>query len=69
MLMTTDGVPAFESDDAAWRAHDLAQLRYFRSLSRREKLAAIEGMADVVRQLERARASSSRDSGDEFRRA
>jgi hypothetical protein len=67
--MPTDGVPAFASVDAAWRAHDLAQLRYSRSLSLREKRAAIEGMADVVRQLERARASSSRDSGDEFRRA
>jgi len=32
------------------------QLLYFRSLSLREKMEAVEGMADVVRLLERVRA-------------
>ena len=40
----------------AWREHNLSQLLYFRSLSLREKLAAVEGMADVVRLLEQMRA-------------
>jgi hypothetical protein len=42
---------------AAWRAHNLSQLLYFRSLSLREKLEAVEGMAEVVRLLERMRAA------------
>lgn len=42
--------------EEAWRAHNLAQLLYFRSLSLREKLEAVEGMAEVVRLLERMRA-------------
>lgn len=40
----------------AWRAHNLSQLRYFRSLPLRAKLEAVEGMADVVRLLEQMRA-------------
>ena len=39
----------------AWRAHNLSQLLYFRSLSLREKFEAIEGMAEIVRLLERMR--------------
>jgi hypothetical protein len=54
--MATDGVPTFASKEEAWREHNLSQLRYFRSLSLREKFLAIEGMADVVRRLEEARA-------------
>jgi len=42
---------------AAWRAHALSQLRYFRSLSLRQKLEAVEGMADVLRHFERMRAT------------
>jgi len=42
--------------EEAWRAHNLSQLLYFRSLSLREKVEAIEGMAEVVRLLERMRA-------------
>lgn len=40
----------------AWQAHNLSQLLYFRSLSLRAKLEAVEGMADVVRLLEQMRA-------------
>jgi hypothetical protein len=39
----------------AWRAHELSQLKYFRSLSLREKMEAVEGMADIVRCFERMR--------------
>ena len=41
-----------------WRAHNVSQLLYFRSLTLREKLEAVEGMADVVRLLERMRGRS-----------
>ena len=57
--MATDDVPAFASKEEAWRDHNLSQLRYFRSLSLREKFLAIEGMADVIRRLEEARASGA----------
>jgi hypothetical protein len=43
--------------EEAWRAHNLSQLLYFRSLSLREKLEAIEGMAEIVRHLDRMRDS------------
>jgi hypothetical protein len=43
----------------AWRAHNLSQLLYFRSLSLREKLEAVEGMTDIVRLLERMRAEET----------
>jgi hypothetical protein len=36
---------------AAWAAHNLSQLQYFRSLSLRGKLEAVQGMADVVRRF------------------
>lgn len=39
----------------AWEEHNLAQLTYFRSLSLREKLEAVQGMADVVRRFEQVR--------------
>ena len=41
--------------DAAWREHNLSQLRYFRSLSLRARLEAVEGMADVLRRFEQMR--------------
>jgi hypothetical protein len=40
---------------AAWRQHNLVQLKYFASLSLRAKLLAVEGMADVVRRLAQMR--------------
>ncbi|MBI2889986.1 MAG: hypothetical protein HYY13_04285 [Nitrospirae bacterium] len=44
---------AVESD--GWREHELSQLRYFRSLPLREKLEAVQGMADIVRRLRQMR--------------
>jgi hypothetical protein len=41
--------------DQAWREHNLAQLRYFRSLSLRARLEAVQGMADVIRRFEEMR--------------
>ena len=41
---------------AAWIEHNLSQLRYFRSLSLRTKLEAVQGMADVVRRFRQMRA-------------
>lgn len=35
----------------AWEAHRMAQLRRFRALSLREKLQAVEDMADVARRF------------------
>lgn len=58
-MMATDRVPAFASKEEAWREHNLSQLRYFRSLSLREKFLALEGMADVIRRLEETRAASA----------
>ncbi len=54
MVSETD--PQAARIDEAWRAHNLSQLLYFRSLSLREKFEAVEGMAEVVRLLERMRA-------------
>lgn len=45
-----------DSEQAAWEAHNLSQLVYFRSLSLREKMQAVEGMADLVRRFEEMRA-------------
>ena len=42
-------------DAPGWREHALSQLRYFRSLTLRQKLEAVEGMADVVRRFEQMR--------------
>lgn len=41
--------------EAAWREHNLAQLRYFRSLSLRARMEAVQGMADVIRRFEEMR--------------
>jgi hypothetical protein len=51
-----DDTKARVSERDAWREHNLSQLRYFRSLSLREKVEALEGMAEVVRMLEQMRA-------------
>jgi hypothetical protein len=40
----------------AWREHELSQARYFNSLSLRQKLQAVEGMADVVRRFRKLQA-------------
>ncbi len=48
---------AKSKEAAAWHAHNVEQLLYFRSLSLREKFEAVEGMADVVRLIDRMRES------------
>ncbi len=45
-----------KGSDAAWIEHNISQLRYFNSLSLRQKLEAVEGMADVVRHFRQMRA-------------
>lgn len=45
-----------EAEQNAWEEHNRSQLRYFRSLSLREKMQAVEGMADVLRRFEEMRA-------------
>jgi hypothetical protein len=50
--------------EESWREHNLSQLLYFRSLSLREKLEAVEGMAEVVRLLERMRAAEKSKIAD-----
>ncbi|MGQ0656331.1 MAG: hypothetical protein ACT4P4_29425 [Betaproteobacteria bacterium] len=40
----------------AWEEHELSQLRYFRSLPLRERMAAVQGMCDVLRHFARMRA-------------
>lgn len=52
-------------EDRAWAAHDRAQRDYFRSLSLREKLQAVEGMADVVRRFEEIRAAGGFKAADQ----
>lgn len=42
-------------ESAAWREHNLSQLRYFSSLSLRTKLEAVQGMADVIRRFREMR--------------
>ncbi len=42
--------------EAAWDRHNLSQLLYFRSLTLRQKMEAVEGMADVVRRFWEMRA-------------
>lgn len=50
-----DSSPKAPDPERAWREHNLAQLRYFRSLSIRARMEAVEGMADVVRRFEEMR--------------
>ncbi len=45
-----------KDSDAAWIEHNLSQLQYFNSLSLRQKLEAVQGMADVVRRFRQMRA-------------
>ena len=53
--MTDDPWPGFENEKAAWREHNVSQLRYFRSLSLRAKLEAVQGMAGVIRRFREMR--------------
>ncbi len=54
--MANNGRSHPESAQHGWDEHNLSQLRYFRSLTLREKLQAVEGMADVVRHFQQIRA-------------
>jgi hypothetical protein len=44
-----------DPEQAAWETHNVSQLVYFRSLSLREKMQAVQGLADVVRRFEEMR--------------
>lgn len=54
---------------SAWKAHELDQLMYFRSLSLRKKLEAVEGMADVVRHFQKVREEGGLKEPDQTSRA
>lgn len=54
--MTSDQQFRSEPVQRAWDEHERSQLEYFRSLSLREKLEAVQGMADVVRRFQQVRA-------------
>ena len=54
--MPSNSQPHAQSPEHGWDEHNLSQLRYFRSLSLREKLQAVVGMADIVRHLRQIRA-------------
>lgn len=53
----------------AWEEHARSQMRYFLSLRLRERMQAVEDMAEVVRRFEAIREAggfrSPSDSGDE----
>lgn len=51
----TDHQVGAADPQTAWREHNLSQLRYFRSLSLRARLEAVQGMADVIRRFEELR--------------
>ena len=48
-----------EEQPTVWEQHNLEQLRYFQSLTLRQKLQAVEGMCDVARRL-----AEMRDAGE-----
>jgi len=47
--MNDDSPTGPANETRARHEHNLSQLRYFRSLSLRSKLEAVQGMADVIR--------------------
>jgi hypothetical protein len=51
----TDSANKLLDPEVVWREHNLAQLRYFRSLSLRARIEAVQGMADVIRRFEEMR--------------
>jgi CRISPR-associated protein Csx17 len=62
-MSSDETLPGGASDSDGWRAHELSQLRRFRALSLRQKLEAVEGMADVVRRLDQMRREGKFRSG------
>ena len=55
-MTTPESAADRKAQDAAWEEHAIGQMLYFRSSSLRARMQAVEGMCDVVRLLERARA-------------
>ena len=53
--MSNERWPKVADEKAAWVEHNISQLRYFRSLSLRTKLEAVQGMADVIRRFREMR--------------
>ncbi len=47
----SDDWQGYENKQAAWSAHECEQLRHFQSLSLRQKMEAVQGMADVLRRF------------------
>ena len=43
--------------EAAWKEHNLVQLRYFRSLSLRNKMTAIEELCKIEQRFQQMRSS------------
>jgi hypothetical protein len=62
-MSSDETLPGGASDSDGWRAHEISQLRRFRALSLRQKLEAVEGMADVVRRLDQMRREGQLRSG------
>jgi hypothetical protein len=54
-----------DKEQIAWREHNLSQLRYFKSLSLREKIQALENMAAVVQRFEQMRVEKGFRSASE----
>ena len=53
--MADDSWAGASDRESAWVEHNISQLRYFRSLSLRTKLEAVQGMADVIRRFREMR--------------
>jgi hypothetical protein len=62
-MSSNEDLPKDVSGSDGWRAHELSQLRRFRALSLRQKLEAVEGMADVVRRFDQMRREGKFRSG------
>lgn len=54
-MSMNDKLPDDISGSNAWREHEVSQLRRFRALSLRERMEAVQGMADVVRRFQQMR--------------
>jgi len=61
--MANDSWAGASDRDNAWLEHNISQLRYFRSLSLRTKLEAVQGMADVIRRFREMRSKGQFSTG------
>jgi len=66
--MSENQWPKATNEAAAWREHNLSQLRHFVSLTLRQKMEAVEGMADVVRRFTEMRERGQFTPADRRRR-